>query len=79
MRRDQADEAGQLIDLPCRLAQAARIAFGIDPGAGERGAVDYAVEQFRQARQDRLVDRIERAFELAMIDITHGSALAVRA
>src|SRR4051812_25526091 len=53
MRRDQCDEPGQLLDLAGGLAQAGRMILGIDARAGERGTLDHAVEQPRQAWQDR--------------------------
>ena len=79
MRRDQGDEPGQLLDLACGPAQASGIMLGVDPGPGQSRAVDHAVQQSRQAGQDRDVDPFERALELAVIDMAHGAALTMSA
>jgi hypothetical protein len=79
MWRDQSDQPGELLDLARGPAQPRRIGLGVVAGAGERGTVDDAVEQAREAGQDRDVDPAERSLELAMIDMAHGAALTIAA
>ena len=73
-RRAALDRAGQFLELGGERLKLGGERLGVDFGQVGRG-VEQRVEHHRDARQDRLLDPLERLFEarLLLLDIAHGA------
>ena len=69
--RHRADQCGQLRDLDGAVAERVGMVKRVMSRPRERRSFQHPVQQPREVGQDRLVDPVQRAGELAMVVKAH--------